>query len=135
MCFAWILFIESCIIILTIFCLSGLFSLSLFSHVGGNKLNWEKIGTQSENQACVDPGHQSKVVLWTILNLCLCFNVYLVEDTESPRRWTHHFSWMIQIGLHPLTSEAMFSLSSVQEKIIFSDCYLTSSAEQKKSSL
>ncbi|XP_013916806.1 PREDICTED: constitutive coactivator of PPAR-gamma-like protein 1 [Thamnophis sirtalis] len=31
------------------------------NHVGGNKLNWEKIGTQSENQACGDPGHQSKV--------------------------------------------------------------------------
>ncbi|KAL7986066.1 hypothetical protein Chor_011232 [Crotalus horridus] len=31
------------------------------NHVGGNKLNWEKIGTQSENQVCGDPGDQTKV--------------------------------------------------------------------------
>lgn len=126
-------FIESCIIILLFVC----FFLSLFSHVGGNKLNWEKIGTQSENQACGDPGHQSKVVFeqYYICVYVLMIIWLMVEDTESPRRCTHHFSWKIQIGLHPLTCEAMFSLPSVQEKIILSDCYLTSSAEQKKSSL
>ncbi|KAH0630108.1 hypothetical protein JD844_012746, partial [Phrynosoma platyrhinos] len=30
------------------------------NHVGGNKLSWEKTGTQSENQARGDPGDQTK---------------------------------------------------------------------------
>lgn len=53
--------LVNCILYFTL--TSILFFVYSFSHVSGNKIGWEKTGTQSENQTRGDLGDQTKVIL------------------------------------------------------------------------